>query len=76
MLLRMGMLVYGAGDEYDMDDRVLAHLKVAIAAVVQDRHAFLVNWSLGVSAGSGRVSVLGSANVPLQFIFDGNRPPN
>ncbi len=28
----MGKLLYGAGQEYDLDDRVLSHVKLAIVA--------------------------------------------
>jgi len=33
----MGKLLYGAGQEYDLDDRVLSHVKLAVVAKLR-RH--------------------------------------
>lgn len=71
----MGYLIYGAGAEYEIDDRVLAHLKIAVVAKLRLQESFLLNWSLSPSDGSGRVSLWLSPSVPLQFRFSGSKPP-
>lgn len=71
----MGYLIYGAGAEYEIDDRVLAHLKIAIVAKLRLQESFLLNWAQSPSEGGGRVSVWLSPAVPLQFRFSGSRPP-
>ena len=71
----MGYLIYGSGAEYEIDDRVLAHLKIAIVAKLRLQESFLVNWSVPAEAGSGRVSLWVAPGVPLQFRFSGSKPP-
>lgn len=71
----MGYLIYGTGDEYEFDDRVLAHLKIAIVAKLRLQESFLINWSVPAGAGSGRVSLWISSGIPLQFRFAGSKPP-
>ena len=71
----MGYLIYGNGAEYELDDRVLAHLKVAIAAKLRIQESFLINWSIPASEGSGRVSLWISPSIPLQFRFSGGKAP-
>jgi hypothetical protein len=71
----MGYLIYGAGAEYEIEDRALAHLKIAVVAKLRLQESFLLNWSLSPSDGSGRVSLWLSPAVPLQFRFSGSRPP-
>jgi len=71
----MGYLIYGAGAEYEIEDRVLAHLKIAVVAKLRLQESFLLNWSLSPSDGSGRVSLWLSPSVPLQFRFSGSKPP-
>jgi hypothetical protein len=71
----VGYLIYGAGAEYEIDDRVLAHLKIAIVAKLRLQESFLVNWTVPASLGSGRVSLWVSPGVPLQFRFSGGKPP-
>ena len=71
----MGYLIYGAGAEYEIEDRVLAHLKIAVMAKLRLQESFMLNWSLAPADGSGRVSVWLSPAIPLQFRFSGSRPP-
>lgn len=71
----MGYLIYGSGAEYEIDDRALAHLKVAVMMKLRLQECFLLNWSLDASEGSGRVSLWLSPAIPLQFRFSGSRPP-
>ena len=72
---RMGFLIYGSGAEYEIDDRTLSHLKIAIVAKLRLQESFLINWTVPPEEGSGRVSLWLSPAVPLQFRFSGSKPP-
>jgi len=71
----MGYLIYGPGAEYEIEDRTLSHLKVAIVAKLRLQESFLVNWVVRPEDGSGRVSIWVAPFIPLQFRFSGSRPP-
>ena len=72
----MGKLIYGsAALEYDFDDRVLSHVKIAIVTKLRRHESFLVSWEIPLDQGSGRVSLWISREIPLAFIFSGSRPP-
>lgn len=71
----MGYLVYGASSEFEIDDRALAHLKVAISVKLRRQECFLVSWSNPVEKGSGRVSLWVSPHIPLVFRFHGSVAP-
>lgn len=70
----MGYLIYGPGAEYEIDDRTLAHLKVAIVAKLRLQESFLVNWTVPPEQGSGRVSVWVAPFIPIQFRFSHHEP--
>ena len=72
----MGKLLYGAGQEYDLDDRVLSHVKLAVVAKLRRHESFLLNWEVPVDQGSGRVSLWISREIPLAVQFAGSRPPS
>ncbi|SDR82135.1 DUF7882 family protein [Microterricola viridarii] len=65
----MGSLVYGAGTKYEMDDRTLAHVKIAVGGKLRRQESFYLSWVIPSSAGSGRVSIWLSPAIPLQFHF-------
>jgi hypothetical protein len=71
----VGHLVYGADAEYEIEDRALAHLKIAIVAKLRLQESFLLNWTIPAEQGSGRVSLWISPAIPLQFRFSGSKPP-
>lgn len=71
----MGYLIYGATTEYEIDDRVLAHLKIAIIAKLRLQESFLVNWTVPPEYGSGRLSIWVAPGIPLQFRFSGSKAP-
>ena len=71
----MGYLIYGAGTEYEIEDRALAHLKMAVVSKLRLQESFLLNWSLSPADGSGRVSLWLSPSIPLQFRFSGSKAP-
>ncbi|KQO95783.1 DUF7882 family protein [Leifsonia sp. Leaf264] len=71
----MGELIYGAGTSYEMDDRTLAHIKVATGLRLRRQESFYVSWAIPSNQGSGRISIWASPSIPLQFHFSGSRPP-
>ncbi|MGO1537839.1 MAG: DUF7882 family protein [Leucobacter sp.] len=71
----MGYLIYGSGIEYEIEDRALAHLKVAVGLKLRRQENFFVSWTNPLEKGSGRMSVWVSPNIPLAFRFAGSRPP-
>ncbi|WP_142121904.1 hypothetical protein [Rarobacter faecitabidus] len=71
----MGYFVYGMVAEYEFEDRMLAHLKVAIGLKLRHHESFFVSWSNPVEKGSGRISLWVSPSIPLIFRFAGSRPP-
>ncbi len=71
----MGILQYGT-DQYEFDDRLLAHMKLAIAAKLLRHESFLLNWTIPAEKGSGRISLWISRESQLTFRFSGSRPPN
>ena len=70
----MGILTY-AGRTYELEDRLLAHLKIAIAAKLRLGQGFLLSWPVPGDQSSGRVSLWLSPGTPLAFEFRGSKPP-
>ena len=71
----MGYLIYGSTTEYEIEDRTLAHLKIAVVAKLRLQESFLLNWTVPPENGSGRVSIWLSPAIPVQFRFSGSKPP-
>jgi len=71
----VGYLVYGSGAEYEVEDRALAHLKIAIVAKLRLQESFLINVTVPPERGSGRISLWVSPAIPLEFRFSGSKPP-
>lgn len=71
----MGYLIYGAGAEYEIEDRALAHLKIAVGQKLRRQESFFVSWSNTLEQGSGRISLWVSPSIPLIFRFAGSRAP-
>lgn len=73
---RMGKLIYGSpGTEIEIEDRVLAHLKVAIIAKLRRNENFSLSWQHGQEGGGGRSTIWIHPAIPLHFKFSGNRQP-
>lgn len=72
----MGNLIYAGATEYQIEDRILSHVRVAVAAKLRRQECFLLSWEIDVSAGSGRVSLWLSPSIPLEFKFSGSRVPD
>lgn len=71
----MGTLTYAGATEYAIEDRMLAHVKVAVTAKLRRQESFMLSWDIEPSHGSGRVSLWLSPAVPLEFRFSGSRVP-
>ena len=72
----MGKLIYNSSTrEIEIDDRTLAHLRVAILNKLRRSESFAMTWEHGVENGSGRTTMWLHESIPLQFIFSGNRAP-
>ncbi len=70
----MGSLHYD-GREFELDDRVLAHLQVVISAKLRRHESFFITWSQPLERGSGRHSIWVDNGVPLHIFFNGSRVP-
>ena len=71
----MGYLIYGGTQEYEFEDRTLAHLKVAMTMKLRRQESFLMSWVNPAEKGGGRLSVWLTPNIPLVFRFAGSRSP-
>ena len=68
----MGILIYD-GEQIEFDDRVLAHLQVAIITKLRRDEKFALSWDHGMAAGSGHSTVWMHPAVPVRFRFNGSR---
>lgn len=71
----VGQLTYGPGTVYEIDDRTLAHVKLALTAKLRRQESFLLSWPIPAEHGSGRTSLWIAPWIPLQFQFAGSRQP-
>jgi hypothetical protein len=66
----MGTLYYGdAVSSVEFDDRLLAHLQLAIVTKLRRNESFVFSWDVPVTAGSGSNSVWISPTVGLRFTY-------
>ncbi|MCU1508746.1 MAG: hypothetical protein JWQ12_1011 [Glaciihabitans sp.] len=68
----MGTLRYD-GEEFDFDDRVLAHLQIVISTKLRRREDFFLSWAQGIERGSGRHAIWIDNGVPIHFYYHGSR---
>lgn len=74
---RMGRLLYGAAERgYEIDDRALAHLRVAILTKLRRGESFALTLEHGHERGNGRTTMWLNEAIPIQFVFAGNRQPS
>jgi len=64
----MGALFYN-GDDFEFEDRPLAHLQVVISTKLRRREPFVMSWRLPVEMGSGRRTVWIENGVAIHFAF-------
>jgi len=70
----VGKLIYGSmATSVDIDDRALAHLRIAIMTKLRRGEPFMFDVEMG--EGLGRRSFWLHPAVPLQFHFHGSRTP-
>ncbi|WP_258067693.1 hypothetical protein [Rathayibacter sp. AY1G9] len=73
----MGRLIYGPQSlEIDFEDRLLAHLKVAMFTKMRRNESFSLSWSEPESSGYGRSSVWVHPMTPVHFRFHGSKRPS
>lgn len=71
----MGSLYYGSGAQpIEIDDRLLAYLKVVIALKLRRNEAFTLTWTHGPDSPSGRSMIWLQPSIPLRFVFDSDVP--
>ncbi len=71
----MGTLFYGAArTPVNVDDRLLAHVKVVATSKLRRNEPFLLSWDEPSENGSGRGSVFIHPMCDLIYRFDGSRP--
>jgi len=69
----MGRFIYeSSGNSVDIDDRILAHLRIVVMNKFRRSESFMFDVEVG--DGSGRRSFWMSPSVPVQFHFFGSRP--
>lgn len=70
------MLFYGvAADPIYIEDRALAHLKVAIATKLRRQESFTLSWTHPEGSPRGRSTVWLHPSIPLRFVFDEPETP-
>lgn len=69
----MGYIQYD-GEEYDFDDRVLAHLQIVISTKLRRHEDFFLSWTQPLERGSGRHAIWIDNGIPLHFFYSGSRP--
>jgi hypothetical protein len=71
----MGSLHYG-GREFELEDRVLAHLQIVISTKLRRKESFFVTWTQPQERGSGRHTIWIDNGVPMHIFFGGSRVPS
>lgn len=72
----MGKFIYGVPPAtVEIDDRVLAHLRVVMVTKLRRSEPFMFEFELPPAEGSGRRSFWVHPAVPMQFHFYGSRDP-
>jgi hypothetical protein len=71
----VGKILYDAYLDIELDDRVLAHLQLAMSIKLRRREGFFFTWQKLSSSGEGRSAVWIDASIPIQFIYFGSRMP-
>lgn len=76
MLCGVGTLYYGnSGTPIGIDDRALAHLKVAITTKLRRGESFTISWQHSDEQLRGRSTLWVHASIPLRFVFDEPEAP-
>ena len=65
----MGTIQYGNGDEIHIEDRALAHLKIAIATKLRRNESFTLSWRHPEGDPVGRSTIWLHPSIPLRLTF-------
>ncbi|MBN9153681.1 MAG: ATP-dependent DNA ligase [Microbacterium sp.] len=71
----MGKFVYNGNVKVEFEDRLLAHLQVAIVNKLRRGESFQFTWRDDSSTGGGRTSIWVNPQSSLIYKFYGSRPP-
>lgn len=72
----MGLLYYDDSEEpIEIEDRMLAHLKVVIATKLRRHESFTLSWQHPAGDPPGRSTIWLHPSIPLRFVFDEPEPP-
>jgi hypothetical protein len=72
----MGFLYYGNNSyAVEIDDRPLAHLKIAVLTLLRANRSIAFSFERPVEQGSGRETLWISPASEIRFRFNGSRPP-
>jgi hypothetical protein len=71
----VGKLLYGPSLEVVFDDRVLAHLQLAIGQKLRRREGFFFSWRDESNDGNGRSTIWLEPSIPIVFRYNGGRMP-
>ncbi|WP_232331352.1 hypothetical protein [Agromyces laixinhei] len=67
----MGTLYYGdSGTPIGIEDRALAHLKIAITTKLRRGESFTLSWQHTDDQARGRSTLWLHPSIPLRFVFD------
>jgi hypothetical protein len=67
----VGTLYYGdAGTPIEIDDRALAHLKIAITTKLRRNESFTLSWRHADGQPRGRSSLWLHPAIPIRFVFE------
>ncbi|MDR5701917.1 DUF7882 family protein [Agromyces aerolatus] len=73
----MGTLYYGdSGTPIGIEDRALAHLKVAIVTKLRRGESFTLSWQHPDDQPRGRSTLWLHPTIPLRFVFDAPESPD
>jgi hypothetical protein len=71
----MAKLFYGTTPEpISIEDRLLAHVKVVIAAKLRRGESFTMSWTHAAGEPGGRSTIWLQPAIPLRFVFDSEQP--
>lgn len=73
----MGYLLYGRPpEEIEVEDRILAHVKIVILAKLRRDESFSLSFEHDEADGGGRTTLWLHPSIPLQFNFDESKQPS
>lgn len=74
MVWIVGTLFYGGATPIEIEDRMLAHLKVVVVTKLRRSESFTVSWRHLDGTPTGRSTIWLHPSIPLRFTFDESEP--